>query len=62
MDDDDLDRDQTDRISVTLPARLRRRLEELAAADDRPVSQLVRRIVTRAIERGGGDDGGGLAA
>jgi hypothetical protein len=47
-------------VSVRFPSKVRARLEELADADDRRVSQVVRRIVTRAIERG--DDGGGLAA
>jgi predicted transcriptional regulator len=48
--DSNLERDQTDRISVTLPARLRRRLEELAAADDRAVSAVARRLLRQALE------------
>jgi hypothetical protein len=56
VEKDDLDAT----VSVRFPSKVRAR--QLADADDRPVSQLVRRIVTRAIERGGDDDGGGLAA
>ena len=51
---DDLD----ETVSVRFPAKVRQRLEELADADDRRVSQVVRRIVTRALER---DDQGPAA-
>jgi hypothetical protein len=45
------DRDDLDEtVSVRFPAKVRARLEQLAAADDRRVSQVVRRIVTRALE------------
>jgi predicted transcriptional regulator len=54
--------DLPERISARVSTKVRARLEELAAADDRPVGAIIRRIVTRAVERGGGDDGGGLAA
>lgn len=45
------ERDELDKtVSVRFPAKVRARLEQLAAADDRRVSQVVRRIVTRALE------------
>ena len=50
------ERDELDEtVSVRFPAKVRARLEQLADADDRRVSQVVRRIVVRALERQ--DDG-----
>jgi len=37
-------------VSVRFPAKVRARLEQLADEDDRRVSQVVRRIVVRALE------------
>jgi hypothetical protein len=37
-------------VSVRFPAKVRARLQELASADDRRLSQVVRRIVVRALE------------
>jgi plasmid stability protein len=61
MDDNDLDGDENGRISVTLPRRLRAKLREVAAADDRPVSAVARKLLTRALSDSD-DQGGGLAA
>jgi hypothetical protein len=45
------DRDELDQtVSVRFPAKVRAQLERLAAADDRRLSQVVRRIVVRALE------------
>ena len=50
--------DWPERISARVSTKVRQRIEELAAADQAPVSQVVRRIVTRAVER---DDQGAAA-
>jgi hypothetical protein len=52
--------DYPERISARVSTKVRQRIEELAAADDRPVAAVVRRLVVRALERD--DDGNGVAA
>jgi predicted DNA-binding protein len=51
MDRDDLD----ETISTRFPAKVRQRIEALAQADDRRPSQIVRRIVLRALREDGGE-------
>jgi hypothetical protein len=50
MDDGDLDRDENGRISVTLPRRLRAKLQEICAREEAPVSAVARRLLKRALE------------
>jgi predicted DNA-binding protein len=52
--------DLPERISARVSTKVRQRIEELAAADDRPVAAVVRRLVVRALNES--DDGGGIAA
>jgi len=50
MDDEDLDCGENGRISVTLPRRLRAKLEEICVRDEAPVSAVARRLLKRALE------------
>jgi hypothetical protein len=46
MDRDDL----SERISARVSTKVRQRIEEIAAADDRPVAAVVRRLVVKALD------------
>jgi predicted transcriptional regulator len=52
--------DLPERISTRVSTKIRQRIEELAAADDRPVSAVARRLLRQALAET--DDGGELAA
>jgi predicted transcriptional regulator len=47
--------DLPEKLTIRLSTKVRQRLEEMADADERPVSAVARRIVLRALREDGGE-------